>query len=321
LFRWSLRLARFGRLFAELLPVRSTPSNPSFFRRIKAMLALAPSRLPPAGAAAGTVFNATGERRGRVALLQGCAQQVLGPGINAAATRLLTRHGIEVALVAGEQCCGALTHHMGNDRDALSRARANIDAWIAEADRSGLDAILITTSGCGTVIKDYGYLLREDPTYAAKAMRVSALAKDISEYVAELDLSFPETRNDLVVAYHAACSLQHGQKILRAPKELLSKSGFVVKDVPEGHLCCGSAGTYNILQPDIAERLRERKISNIASLRPDVIAAGNIGCMLQIAGATDERGSPLPVVHTIELVDWATGGPKPDIDRSAFKAR
>jgi glycolate oxidase iron-sulfur subunit len=321
LFRWSLQLARFARLFAGLLPARSHAPSPSFFRRIKAMLALAPGRLPAAGATAGAVFSAAGDRRGRVALLQGCAQQVLGPGINAAATRLLTRHGIEVVLVAGEQCCGALTHHMGNDRDALSRARANIDAWIAEADRSGLDAILITTSGCGTVIKDYGYLLREDPTYAAKAMCVSALAKDISEYVAELDLSFPETRNDLVVAYHAACSLQHGQKILRAPKELLSKSGFVVKDVPEGHLCCGSAGTYNILQPDIAERLRERKISNIASLRPDVIAAGNIGCMLQIAGATDERGSPLPVVHTIELVDWATGGPKPDIDRSAFKAR
>jgi glycolate oxidase iron-sulfur subunit len=320
LFRTSLRLARLGRIFARLLPVQAASENPSFFRQIKAMLALAPGRLPPPGAGAGKVFAATtGERRGRVALLQGCAQQVLAPGINDAAVRLLTRHGIEVALVAGEQCCGALTHHMGNDRDALSRARANIDAWTAEADASGLDAILITTSGCGTVIKDYGYLLREDAAYAAKAQRVSLLAKDISEYVAELDLSFPETRSDLVVAYHAACSLQHGQKILRAPKELLSKSGFVVKDVPEGHLCCGSAGTYNILQPDIAERLRERKISNIASLRPDVIATGNIGCMVQIAGATDERGNPLPVVHTIELVDWATGGPKPNIDRSALK--
>jgi glycolate oxidase iron-sulfur subunit len=321
LFRTSLKLARLGSVLSRLLPAsRGKPGDPSFFRRIKAMLALAPDRLPPPGAPAGTVLAAAGERRGRVALLQGCAQQVLAPRINDAAARLLTRHGIEVALVAGEQCCGALTHHMGNDRDALGRARANIDAWIAEADSSGLDAILITASGCGTVIKDYGYLLREDAAYAAKAQRVSALAKDISEYVAELELSFPETRSELVVAYHAACSLQHGQKILRAPKELLSKSGFVVKDVPEGHLCCGSAGTYNILQPDIAERLRERKISNIASLRPDVIAAGNIGCMVQIAGATDERGHPLPVVHTIELVDWATGGPKPNIDRSALKA-
>jgi glycolate oxidase iron-sulfur subunit len=218
-------------------------------------------------------------------------------------------------LVADEQCCGALTHHMGDDRDALRRARANIDAWTAEADRNGLDAILITTSGCGTVIKDYGYMLREDTTYAATAQRVSSLAKDISEYAAELDLSFPETRSDIVVAYHAACSLQHGQKILRAPKELLFKSGFVVKDVPEGHLCCGSAGTYNILQPDIAERLRARKVSNIASLKPDVIAAGNIGCMVQIAGAADDEGHPLPVLHTIELVDWATGGPKPNIEK------
>jgi glycolate oxidase iron-sulfur subunit len=322
LFRASLRLARFGRLFVNLLPVsHAARANPSFFRRIKAMLALAPARLPASRASSATVVAATGERRGRVALLQGCAQQVLAPAINEAAVRLLTRHGIEVALVAGEQCCGALTHHMGNDRDALARARANIDVWIAEADGGGLDAILVTTSGCGTVIKDYGYMLREDAAYAAKAERISALAKDVSEYLAELPLSFPETRSNLVVAYHAACSLQHGQKILRAPKELLSKSGFVVKDVPEGHLCCGSAGTYNILQPDIAERLRERKISNIASLRPDVIAAGNIGCMVQIAGATDERGDPLPVVHTIELLDWATGGPKPNIDRSALKTR
>jgi glycolate oxidase iron-sulfur subunit len=320
LFRASLTLARFGRVFSALLPASRTGQlTPSFFRRIKAMLALAPARLPPPGAAAGTVFSPAAERRGRVALLQGCAQQVLSPSINDAAVRLLTRHGIEVVLVADEQCCGALTHHLGNDRDALGRARANIDVWTAEADRNSLDAILVTTSGCGTVLKDYGYMLREDAAYAAKAARVSLLAKDISEYVAELELSFPETRSDLVVAYHAACSLQHGQKIQRAPKELLSKCGFVVKDVPEGHLCCGSAGTYNILQPDIAERLRERKISNIASLQPDVIAAGNIGCMVQIAGAMDERGNLLPVVHTIELVDWATGGPKPNIDRSALK--
>jgi glycolate oxidase iron-sulfur subunit len=318
LFRISIRLARLGTMLAVLLPAtKRSLANPTFFRRIKAMLALAPARLPARRVKGGSVFAAAGERRGRVALLQGCAQQVLSPAINDAAARLLTRHGIEVVLVADEQCCGALTHHLGNDSDALSRARANIDAWIAEADTGGLDAILVTTSGCGTVIKDYGYLLREDASYAAKAARVSSLAKDISEYVSELDLAFPDTRSDLVVAYHSACSLQHGQKIQRAPKELLSKSGFVVKDVPEGHLCCGSAGTYNILQPDIAERLRERKVSNIASLKPDVIAAGNIGCMMQIAGATDERGHPLPVVHTIELVDWATGGPKPDIERAA----
>ncbi len=319
LFRWSLVLARIGRPFAGLLPSsKGDLVNPSFSRRIKAMLSLAPSRLPPRAANAGGVFPAVGERRGRVALLQGCAQQVLSPGINAAAIRVLTRHGIEVVLVRDEKCCGALTHHMGNDHAALASARANIDAWMAEADRDGLDAILMTTSGCGTVIKDYGYMLREDKAYAARAARVSAIAKDVTEYLAELDLAWPATRSELVVAYHAACSLQHGQKILRAPKELLFKSGFVVKDVPEGHLCCGSAGTYNILQPDIAERLRERKISNIATLKPDVIAAGNIGCMVQISGATDERGRPLPVVHTIELVDWATGGPKPNIESRAL---
>jgi glycolate oxidase iron-sulfur subunit len=320
LFRTSLKLARFARVFSSLLPASTQHAGtPSFLRRIKAMLALAPGRLPAGGAVAGTVFAAQGERRARVALLQGCAQQVLSPQINDAAVRLLTRHGVEVVLVADEQCCGALTHHMGDDRDALRRARANIDAWTAEADRNGLDAILVTTSGCGTVIKDYGYMLREDTAYAARAQRVSSLAKDISEYAAELDLSFPETRSDIVVAYHAACSLQHGQKIQRAPKELLFKSGFVVKDVPEGHLCCGSAGTYNILQPDIAEKLRTRKISNIASLKPDVIAAGNIGCMVQIAGAADDEGHRLPVLHTIELVDWATGGPKPNIERGLQK--
>ena len=275
------------------------------------MLKMAPRRLPPAGPAAGTVFAAAGERRGRVALLQGCAQQVLSPAINDAAVRLLTRHGIEVVLCAGEQCCGSLTHHLGFDDNALAAARSNIDAWMTEADRGGLDAILVTTSGCGTTIKDYGYMLREDTAYAAKAARVSALAKDISEYIATCELSFPTARSDVVVAYHSACSLQHGQIITALPKELLFKSGFVVKDIPEGHLCCGSAGTYNILQPHLARSLRERKIANIETVKPDVIAAGNIGCLVQIESGMSNRDAPIPVVHTIELIDWATGGPKP----------
>jgi glycolate oxidase iron-sulfur subunit len=232
---------------------------------------------------------------------------VLAPRINQAAINVLTRHGIEVVLVKDEQCCGALTHHLGRDNDALARARANISLWTAEAERGGLDAILVTTSGCGTVIKDYGYLLRSDRDFAAPAAKISALAKDISEYLGGIELELSEQRrDDFVVAYHAACSLQHGQKITQAPKDLLSKSGFVVKDVPESHLCCGSAGTYNILQPDIATRLRDRKVANIASVKPDMIAAGNIGCMMQIAS-----GTSVPVVHTIELLDWATGGPKP----------
>ncbi len=312
LFRASMRLARLGRPLAALLPTPKAPSaTPSLVRRIQAMLALAPGGLPAPGPAGGSVFPALGERRGRVALLQGCAQQVLAPRINQAAINVLTRHGIEVVLVKDEQCCGALTHHLGHDADALARARANIALWSAEAERDGLDAILVTTSGCGTVIKDYGYMLREDRDFASSAARVSALAKDITEYLDRIELQSNKLQisgqNDrIVVAYHAACSLQHGQKITQAPKDLLSKSGFVVKDVPESHLCCGSAGTYNILQPDIATRLRDRKLANIATVKPDVIAAGNIGCMLQIAG-----GTSVPVVHTIELLDWATGGPRP----------
>ncbi|WP_257170783.1 glycolate oxidase subunit GlcF [Bradyrhizobium sp. SRS-191] len=310
-FRLAMTLARLGRPFKALLPASSASApTPSLWRRLRAMLELAPAAaLPPPGPAGGSVFPAQGERRGRVALLQGCAQQALAPRINQAAINLLTRHGIEVVLVRDEQCCGALTHHMGQDADALARARANVAVWTAEAQRGGLDAILVTTSGCGTVIKDYGHMLREDPQYAAPAAAVSAMAKDISEYLATLELSVQAKHDDLVVAYHSACSLQHGQKITSIPKELLSKSGFVVKDIPESHLCCGSAGTYNILQPDIAMRLRDRKVANIATVKPDVIAAGNIGCMMQIAS-----GTGIPVVHTVELLDWATGGPRPGLN-------
>jgi glycolate oxidase iron-sulfur subunit len=311
LFRLSMVLARLGRPLAALLPTpKSQSAAPTLSRRIKAMLALAPAHLPAPGPTAGSVFPAIGQQRGRVALLQGCAQQVLAPRINQAAINLLTRHGVEVVLVKDEQCCGALTHHLGRDKDALRRARANVAAWTAEAERNGLDAILVTTSGCGTVIKDYGYMLRADPDFAAAAAKVSELAKDITEYVSRLDLQpVTQQENAVVVAYHSACSLQHGQKIVQLPKELLSKNGFVVKDVPESHLCCGSAGTYNILQPDIASRLRDRKVANIAMIKPDMIAAGNIGCMVQIAS-----GTSVPVVHTIELLDWATGGPRPRLD-------
>ena len=307
LFRASMILARFARPLAGLLPSGSASATPSLFRQIKAMLALSPRGLPQAGPLPGSVFQAQGKRRGRVALLQGCAQQVLAPRINQAAISLLTRHGVEVVLVKDEQCCGALTHHMGREEAALGFARANVAAWLAEADRGGLDAILVTTSGCGTVIKDYGFMLREDRDFAASAAKVSALAKDITEYVSGLDLApAAQRRDDIIVAYHSACSLQHGQKITQLPKELLSKNGFVVKDVPESHLCCGSAGTYNILQPDIANKLRDRKVANIAMVKPDMIAAGNIGCMVQIAS-----GTSVPVMHTIELLDWATGGPQP----------
>ncbi|RDV04887.1 glycolate oxidase subunit GlcF [Undibacter mobilis] len=275
--------------------------------RIAAMVRLTPASIPaPASDRGRMVSPATGVRRGRVALLGGCVGPVLRPSTNEAAIRTLNRHGIEVVIAEGEGCCGSLTHHMGREEQAFAQAKGTIDAWTAELEREPLDAILVTVSGCGTTIKDYGHMFRNDPAYADKAARISALARDVSEYLATLDLA-RATVQPLNVAYHAACSLQHGQKIVHAPKELLSKLGFVVKDVDEGHLCCGSAGTYNILQPAIALRLRDRKVGNIEKLQPDVIAAGNIGCMTQIAS-----GTTIPVVHTVELIDWATGGPIPE---------
>ena len=297
--RLALGAARLGKPFAGVLAGLGLAP-------LAAMLRLAPARLPASAPGKGRrLFPAQGPRRARVALLDGCVGPVIAPDINAAAIRLLNRHGVEV-VVADDGCCGALVHHMGREREAISTACRRIDAWIAELEGEGLDAILVTASGCGTMIKDYGFMLRTDVAYADKAARVSRLARDISEYLSGLKLSPQRGPTGLVVAYHSACSLQHGQKIARAPKELLSKIGFVVKDVQEGHLCCGSAGTYNILQPELARRLRERKVANIEKLKPDVIAAGNIGCMTQIAS-----GTVIPVVHTIELIDWATGGPAP----------
>jgi glycolate oxidase iron-sulfur subunit len=271
-------------------------------KRLAAMLRLAPWRGPHRVLASQT-FAAVGARKGRVALLAGCVNDVLAPQINAATIGLLTRHGVEVVLAPGARCCGSLVHHMGRDDEALAQARANIDAWSAIA---GLDAIVITASGCGTTVKDYGFMLRTDPAYAQRAARIASLAKDVAEYLITLPLKRDQSVPGLVVAYHSACSLQHGQRISRQPKDLLSGLGFTVKDVPDGHLCCGSAGTYNILQPDIARRLRERKVGTIESTRPDVIAAGNIGCITQIAAGTE-----LPAVHTVELIDWATGGSCP----------
>jgi glycolate oxidase iron-sulfur subunit len=277
-------------------------------KRMVAMLRLTPRGRPsPPVEFIGKVYAALGPRRGRVALMAGCINPVLAPATNEAAIRLLNRNGIEVVVAAGEGCCGSLAHHLGREHQALAQARNNIDAWIREIDGAGLDAILITVSGCGITVKDYGFMLRGDRDYVAKATRVSRLAKDISEYLATLDLPAGQAPRPLRIAYHSACSLQHGQKVTQAPKELLCKFGFVVKDVPEGHLCCGSAGTYNMLQPALAERLRDRKVANIERLEPDVIAAGNIGCIMQIAA-----GTAIPVVHTVELIDWATGGPVPE---------
>ena len=298
-------------------------------KRVAALLQLAPWRRPHAplpaqifpaapmkgrASASSKASSTTGPKtspkagsKARVALLAGCVNDVLAPELNAAAIRVLTRQGIEVVLAPGAGCCGSLVHHMGREEQALAQARANIEAWSGIGD---LDAILMTASGCGTTVKDYGFMLRGDPDYAEHAARVSKLAQDITEYLANLPLAAAGEAANLVVAYHSACSLQHGQRVTRQPKEILTKLGFVVKDVPDGHLCCGSAGTYNILQPNIARRLRERKVGTIERLRPDVIAAGNLGCIMQIAAGTD-----LPTVHTIELIDWATGGPCPPVLR------
>ncbi|MDX1541140.1 MAG: heterodisulfide reductase-related iron-sulfur binding cluster, partial [Geminicoccaceae bacterium] len=239
-------------------------------------------------------------------VLAGCAQRVLAPEINEATIRLLNRQGIEVVVPKAAGCCGALTHHMGKEEPALAAARQNVAAWCEEIEDSGLDAVIINASGCGTTVKDYGFMLRDDPEWSDRAARIAMMTRDITEYLLEIGLG-PAVRDlDLSVTYHSACSMQHGQKLTTEPKALLADAGFTVRDVPEGHLCCGSAGTYNLLQPELAGRLKERKLANIRKTCPDVIASGNIGCITQLAD-----GAPAPVVHTVELLDWATGGPPP----------
>lgn len=296
-FRFALQLARLACPLAPLF-ARFDALKP-----YAAMLRLAPSAIAPKS----TLQPLKPQQiRGRVALLNGCAQPVLKPSINEATLRLLARFNIEVVMPKGEGCCGSLVHHMGREEEALQQVRHNIDLWTREIEAGGLDAIIITASGCGTTIKDYGYMLRLDKDYAEKAARVSALAKDITEYLMMLDLPQIENPKNLNVAYHSACSMQHGQQITRQPKDLLVKAGFDVREPLEGHLCCGSAGTYNIMQPEIASILRERKVKNIEETGAVLIATGNIGCITQIAD-----GTRLPVVHTVELLDWAYGGPKP----------
>jgi glycolate oxidase iron-sulfur subunit len=300
-FRAALSLARIGQPFAGLFA--KMPALKPF----AAMLMLAPKTLPPSSASSQpAVHPANGQRRARVAILTGCAQSVLDPAINEAAIRLLTRLGTEVVVPRGAACCGSLVHHLGHEEAALAQARNNVDVWTRELEAGGLDAIIVTASGCGTTIKDYGFMLRLDPAFAEKAARISTLAKDITEYLAGLDLPPPSIKPGLTVAYHSACSMQHGQKITRQPKELLAKAGFTVREPREGHLCCGSAGTYNILQPEIATQLRDRKVKNIMATGADVVATGNIGCIAQIA---DRAG--MPILHTVELLDWAYGGLKP----------
>ena len=291
LFRLALIGAKIAKPFHKVLPSK----------RLVALFNLVPQKLqPPMQLGAAGTYPALGPKRGRVALLMGCVQSVLDPGINAATIRLLTRLGFEV-VVTSESCCGSLTHHMGKEADAQARAKRSIDQWTDE----NVEAVIITASGCGTTIKDYGHMLRLDPHYAEKAKSISAKAKDITEFLA--DLSLPPQHMDMRIAYHAACSIQHGQQIRTQPISLLRNAGFEVAEVPEGHLCCGSAGTYNIMQPEIADKLRDLKVKNIESTRPQAIATGNIGCITQISGGTD-----IPILHTVELLDWAYGGERPE---------
>ncbi|MGY6410503.1 MAG: glycolate oxidase subunit GlcF [Alkalilacustris sp.] len=294
-FRLALRGAQIARPFKALMPDV----------RLRAMLEMAPRSLPrPSPNDAPQVFPAEGERRMRVALLTGCAQRVLNTDINDATIRLLTRLGCEVVVARGMGCCGALTHHMGKVDSSHALAAANIRAWAAERRGAGLDAVVINTSGCGTTVKDYGHIFRNDPL-AEEAAAISGLACDVSELLQRLEIPEGGPRG-MRVGYHAACSLQHGQQIKTAPKDLLKRAGFEVVEPADSHLCCGSAGTYNLMQPEISGQLRERKVRTLEAKKPDVIATGNIGCMMQIGS-----GTGIPVVHTVELLDWATGGPRP----------
>jgi glycolate oxidase iron-sulfur subunit len=294
-FRIALLGAKIGRPFAFLMPDA----------RLKAMLEMAPKTIPPVSRNDDPqVFPAQGARKMRVALMTGCAQRALNTDINDATIRLLTRLGCDVVIAEGQGCCGALTHHMGKTQESHATAARNIRAWHREMTGEGLDAIVINTSGCGTTVKDYGHMFRNE-ALASEAAAVSGIAMDVSEVLMKLDL--PEgAQQGLKVAYHAACSLQHGQQIKTYPKDLLKRAGYKVVEPADSHLCCGSAGTYNLMQPEISKELKARKVETLEATRPDIIAAGNIGCMMQIGSGTE-----VPIVHTVELLDWATGGPRP----------
>jgi glycolate oxidase iron-sulfur subunit len=299
LFRMALIGARIARPLGKLVPGQSMLAQ-----RLRAMLSLAPATVPPPSPVeTPRVYAAEGTRKARVALMTGCAQQVLMPRINEATIRLLTRLGVEVVVSPDAGCCGALNHHIGQHDRAMALAQANIQAWSAEQD---LDAIVINASGCGTTVKDYGFMFRTSPdALRLQAEKIAGMTVDITEFLSRFGYAPTREKPDLTVAYHSACSLQHGQRVTAEPKTLLTRAGFRVAEPKESHICCGSAGTYNLLQPEIAGRLRDRKLGNLKAVKPDLIAAGNIGCITQLSGDS------LPVVHTVELLDWMAGGPRP----------
>ncbi len=299
-FRKAVALAPLGRPFTSMM-------RRVGLSELAAMIDLAPSNVVRTPKFDGPGTAATQEkRRAKVIMLAGCAQQVLRPDINDATIRMLARRGVDVVVAAGAGCCGALVHHMGREKEAHAFVKANIDAWSKIIEREPVDAIIINASGCGTTVKDYGHMMARVAGYAERAAKISGLTKDVSEFLAGYDIGPPKRWSSIRVAYHSACSMQHGQRITDEPKMLLKKAGFTVLDIPESHICCGSAGVYNILQPQLAGELRARKVANIESVKADIIAAGNIGCITQIG-----LGTKTPIIHTIELLDWAHGGPVP----------
>ena len=287
-----------------------------FPKKISEMIDLMPGKFPKKTLHKKKVYSAQKTKRiARVALLTGCVQKVLSPQINEATIRLLNRHGIEVVVPKGIGCCGSLNHHLGKSDLAHQTFKKNISIWYDEYLKNGLDAIISNTSGCGTTLKDYGFIFRSDEDFKKKAKKISELTKDITEYLDEnIKLDFIKRKNndkEYNIAYHSACSMQHGQKIHDVPINLIKKTGNQVFDIPDGHLCCGSAGTYNLLQSDIAKKLLKNKISNIEKIKPQFIATGNIGCITQIA-----NGTKIPILHTVEIIDWYTGGLKPKVLRN-----
>ena len=304
-FRLALLGAKIARPIARFLP------DP----RLRAMIAMAPKQVPPVSRNDDPQsFAPSIARKKRVVLMTGCAQRALNTDINDATIRLLQRLGCEIVIPQGQGCCGALTHHLGKTTESHAAAAQNIRAWQGEIDQGGLDAVVINTSGCGTTVKDYGHMFR-NTDLAEQAAQISSLAMDVSELLMQLEMPDLEQKN-IKVAYHAACSLQHGQQIKTFPKTLLQKAGFTVLEPADPHLCCGSAGTYNLMQPEISSQLKTRKVANLEALQPDIIAAGNIGCMMQIGS-----GTAVPVVHSVELLDWATGGPQPAALQEGYASR
>ena len=275
-----------------------------FFPKImREMISFAPSRLPKKTLPKKRIY-ATQKKKpvARVALLTGCVQKVISPQINESTIRLLNRHGIEVIVPKGIDCCGSLNHHLGKSNLANKTYERNISIWYEEYLKNGLDAIISNTSGCGTTLKDYGFIFKSDKNFKKEAKKISELTKDITEYLDEnIKLDFIKRKHndkEYNIAYHSACSMQHGQKIHDVPINLIKKTGNQVFDIPDGHLCCGSAGTYNLLQSDIAKKLLKNKISNIEKIKPEFIATGNIGCITQIA-----NGTKIPILHTVEIID------------------